>query len=526
MPDSMTRRALARVVVLALCCMGVMVSCAKDPLRVDRNRPPQTYLVAAPAESASASYKIHLYWRGEDPDGYVAGFLWSWDDSTISAFRFTTKTDSIFELEVNDSLALVTGTGQQQPSQSKNHTFFIRAVDNLGKADPSLARFNRRVYNASTERPLVRFVGPLPSNLTDAPDTLCDHTPFKICWTGSDVDGYVKYYRWDVGVFSRGFSTDTCAVFNDPSDPNSVALVNGTYTFTVTAADNAFALSNPALGGRTLFIVNHDPETRILGSTPTDTTPIGYFQPPFENGQVATLPPSGWTPFFQGQTIPYRSTVYFNWEGFDEACDNPRAIAGFSAVLRGTRNGSAGVPGDAYITGFRDLLCTRANGDPIRFTSNKPEDVAGECGFTNLVLDSLDAGRGLAFTVAAKDSSGRADGTPAAFQFNCNFEPHVSDLTVADAPPPNSPPSKLFTWVGTDPEDGLTGEAVLSLDDVLTMNLKGTPGVPIQSISLPETTFRGLAPSNPHKLTVQVKDRAGYLSPEKESITFNITTLP
>ena len=522
MPESITRRNLARVVVLVLCGVGVLVSCAKDPLRVDRNRPPQTYLVGAPAESASASYRVHLYWRGEDADGYVAGFLWSWDDSTVGAFRFTTKTDSVFELEVNDSLSLVGGgTGNQQPGQTKNHTFYIRAVDNLGKADPGLAVFNRRVIQASTQVPIVRFVGALPAAPSPLLDTLCDHTPFKICWTGSDPDGYVKYYRWDVGVFSSSFSTDTCAVFNDPSDPNSVSLINGLYTFTVTAADNAFSLSNPAVGGRTLFVVNNDPQTEILplpGSS--NPAPVGYYFAPYDSGVAVTDTTNAWVPFYEGETIPYRSTIYFHWKGYDAACDDPSGISAYSAVLRGTRDNNA----EPYITGFRDVLCTDADGDTIRFTTNDPRQVAGICGFSTLILDSLDAMNGAAFTVAARDLSGRADGSPAVFQFNCNRLPNAFNLTVEDAP--GTTPAKLFRWVGTDAEDGLTGAAVLHLDDFVTQNPSADTGQPLQSITIPESTFRGLAPSNPHKLTVQVKDRAGALSPQVLEVTFNITELP
>src|SRR6185312_6333791 len=99
-------RSLALVVFLSV-LGSFLLSCAKDPLRVDRNRPPQTFLVAAPVDttvgSLNYSYRVHLYWRGEDADGYVVGFLWSWDDSSIGAFHFTTKTDSIFEVTVNDS---------------------------------------------------------------------------------------------------------------------------------------------------------------------------------------------------------------------------------------------------------------------------------------------------------------------------------------------------------------------------------------------------------------------------------------
>ena len=105
MPSRLWR--ITALVVFTLVTGVVLLSCAKDPLKVDRNRPPQTFLVAAPVDTSVAdisySYRIHLYWRGEDSDGYVVGYEYSWDDSSIGAFKFTTKTDSIFELTVNDS---------------------------------------------------------------------------------------------------------------------------------------------------------------------------------------------------------------------------------------------------------------------------------------------------------------------------------------------------------------------------------------------------------------------------------------
>src|SRR5216117_1636071 len=152
-------RSLALVVFLSV-LGSFLLSCAKDPLRVDRNRPPQTFLVAAPVDTTVAplnySYRVHLYWRGEDADGYVVGFLWSWDDSSIGAFRFTSRTDSIFEVTVNDSTQLTGGTGTN-PGNAKAHSFFIRAVDNRGKADPSLTRFNARAFTAQTNPPTVFF---------------------------------------------------------------------------------------------------------------------------------------------------------------------------------------------------------------------------------------------------------------------------------------------------------------------------------------------------------------------------------
>ncbi|HLQ67406.1 MAG TPA: hypothetical protein VK123_09285 [Candidatus Limnocylindrales bacterium] len=514
----MTRRTLARLVVSALCLAGALASCAKNPVRLDRNRPPETFLVGAPAESSGASYKIHLYWRGEDADGYISGFLWSWDDSTIGHLRFTTKTDSIFELAVNDSASLFAGTGQQQPGQTKAHTFYIRAVDNLGKADPSFSIFSRRVYKATTDKPTVRFVGALPSGALI--DTICDGQPFKICWTGSDVDGWVNYYRWDAGIISSELSKDTCAVFNDPNDPQASGhhLISGVYTFTVTAVDNAFARSDPAVGGRTLFVVNNDPDTRILPHPVVpDPRPVGYYRQPFENGSLAD-PTEHF--FFEGDTIPFRSTVWWYWTGFDAACDNPRGITGYAAVLRGTHSPS-GI-GDPYTTGFQYHICDSTAGHPVYFTTNNPAVVGNVCTLQNLVLDSLDAGYNLLFNVSARDSSGRSDGTPAAFRFNCNFPPTVDSLTVESAtvstPGGGTAPAKRFKWQGKDREDGLTKGAQLRLDGTITSLFNNFE----QEVVVPNSAFLQIATENPHYVELRVTDRAGFFSDTTLTVSFDI----
>ena len=313
----------ARVVVLLVGVSAFLAACAKDPVRVDRNRPPNTYLVAAPAESATASYRIHLYWRGEDPDGYVAGFQWAWDDSSINAFRFTEKTDSIFELAVNDSDVIANGTSNLPPGTSRIHTFFIRAVDNLGKPDPNLTQFNHRIYSASTVKPIVQYVGQYPSGAEI--DTLCDGEPFEVCWTGSDPDGSVIGYKFDVGSFSSPILQDTCVTFNDPSDPRSISLSSGLYTITVQAVDNAFALSDPG-ASKALIVVNRDPSTWFTDGSGGRNAPVGYYIQPFLQGQPV---PPVIKQFAEGDTVPYRSTVWWNWDGQDNLCDTPNGIESF-----------------------------------------------------------------------------------------------------------------------------------------------------------------------------------------------------
>jgi len=501
MPAFDTWRSLARVVVAVVCSVGFMTSCAKDPLRVDRNRPPQTFLVSAPAESASASYRIHLYWRGEDPDGYVAGFLWSWDDSSVSAFRFTTKTDSIFNLTVNDSSQLVGGTGQTQPSTVRAHTFFIRAVDNLGKADPSLAFFNRRVYNATTQKPTVRFVGAIPSGA--ASDTLRDKEPFKVCWTGSDPDGYVAYYRYDIGPINSPLSADTCAFFNDASNPKSNPLSSGLYSLTVTAVDNAFAISDPG-AGRIFLVVNFDPDTWIEPKGAPE--PKGHYIQHYLRGQPFHFEGE----FAPGDTIPFRSTAWWEWGGSDKDGGPDSCISGWSVGLfPGTRDNF-----EPYVIGFLDHLSATQ-----RFTTNNPA-VLGPLGFTTQILDSLDAGPML-FRVTSRDCSGRLDGTPAPFAFYCNRAPVLTDIGYENVSPGGIPSKRIF-WTSEDIEDGLTKGALITLDGIERIELVDYQ----QEIIIPESRFIPFSPSNPHSVSVRVKDRAGIFSENSLGVQFDVTYPP
>jgi len=303
---------LARLALAGASLVALFGSCAKNPLLVDRNRPPRTFLVAAPLDSTithpsatgvTYSYRVHLYWRGEDPDGYVVGFLWAFDDSSAGHYHFTTKTDSIFDLTVNDTTD-ITG-GSTIIGTSKFHTFYIRAVDNLDEPDPNLAVFNRTIFKATTIPPHVRFVGALPSG--NGVDTLSDGQPFQICWTGDDSDGVVIQYKIDIGSFSGPLTSDTCATFNSPGDPKSIPLASGVYNLTLTAVDNALSVGKTNL----FFVVNHDPETWFEPKG----APIGHYFPPFLGGNV--VDPSTVVNFGQGDTIPYRSTVWFDWNGED-----------------------------------------------------------------------------------------------------------------------------------------------------------------------------------------------------------------
>jgi hypothetical protein len=348
--------------------IALFAGCAKTPLTWTE---PVSFLVAAPIDSTIAhpaatgvsySYRVHLYWRGEDPDGYVVGFLWAFDDSSAGRLHYTTKTDSTFDLTVNDSTD-ITG-GSTIIGSTRFHTFYIKAVDNLGKPENAPPTPKPTPTKASTIPPHVRFVGAIPSIAardSGRVDTLSDAQPFQIHWTGNDSDGVVIRYKIDVGSYSGPLTSDTSATFN--GGPGTIGLASGIYNLTLTAVDNALAVGKTNL----FFVVNHDPETWFEPKG----APNGWYRAPFVNGNPGD--PNQAQPFFEGDTVPYRSTVWFNWDGEDlgrpgvqpTPLPESNCLNGFSLELRGgTRNG-----GEAYVIGFIDTI---PGAPPRRFQSNEP----------------------------------------------------------------------------------------------------------------------------------------------------------
>ena len=518
MPLQRFARSLGRIAMAGL-ALALVGSCAKNPLRVDRNRPPRTFLVAAPIDSTIAhpaatgqsySYRVHMYWRGEDPDGYVAGFLWAFDDSSVGHLRYTTKTDSTFDLTVNDSTDILGGS--TIIGFTRFHTFYIKAVDNLGKADPNFAIFNRTTFKAATIKPRVRFVGSLPGGI--GIDTLADGAPFRVSWTGDDSDGVVIRYKVNVGAYSGPLVTDTFAVFNDPTNPRSINLGSGLYNLTITAVDNAFAVGTTAF----FFVVNHDPETWFEPKG----NPNGYYHPPFLGGEA--VDESVVVPFAEGDTVPYRSTVWFNWGGEDlgrpGTRNNPNpesnCVDAYSLELRnGTRNG-----GEPYVIGFVDSI----RGNPVRpFKSSEPNYLR-QSGNQNFVLDSLDAGFNMYLLAASHDCSGRGDGTKAAFRFNSNFRPFMDSLRVdcGNSGPQGSPPfqdGRFITWFAHDVEDGKARSVRIQYDDLLT---EPTPDG-VEFWFKADSTFARLRPGSiSHSVRVWAVDRAGFVSDSSLVVNFDL----
>lgn len=241
---------------IPLAAMIFLTGCRRqEKVFVDANLAPDTRLTSAPGPYSQANYRIHLYWDGTDQDGFVVAYHFAWDDTVPnygaenSPWRATSNTDSLFK-------ALIDTAGE-----TRRHTFYVRAVDNEGKLDPSPARVR---FDAWTVVPridsLYRVGGPLdpssPYYDPDAKDTVLMGTPTEFVWGGYDPDGLgapIEYsYRLDSNPFSP---------FGPETGVTIPTVSSGTHFFYVKAQDETGAENFPE---NYKFVMNYEPDSQIL----------------------------------------------------------------------------------------------------------------------------------------------------------------------------------------------------------------------------------------------------------------------
>lgn len=169
------------VACLFLTTILIAIGC-RQPLtpNIDRNLAPETWITAAPQDTlttrdedgnpiqpdpSTIAVRFHPYWAGSDRDGEVVGFYFAVVETLPLAppglpggppplpgpkpqdYHFTTKTDSVFIFRVSEF------------ASDREHAFFIYAVDNLGKGDPTPARVIFNAQDNYPPRPIFDYAG-------------------------------------------------------------------------------------------------------------------------------------------------------------------------------------------------------------------------------------------------------------------------------------------------------------------------------------------------------------------------------
>ena len=344
-----------RVVLCLLALALVAGSGCRKPLtpNIDRNEPPETWITAAPMDTLTVKnaggqvgnppsittipVRFHLYWAGSDPDGAVAGYYFAVVETTATVvegvtatlpgpkpqdYHFTTKTDTTFIFNVTEN------------APDRQHAFFLYAVDNQGKPDPTPARFIFNAIDKFPPQPVIvlaqatgDIVVPTPGGgvqvedhtyaVTDTfnrntftRDTVPMGAQLDFAWRGQITlaGTYVTGYRYkldepqfvsvDSSVHSVSYGTGL---------PGSSPVTPGTKVFYLLALDQAGGAGQTSRR----FVVNFSPDTWWAGPDPAQFPPstdgeansraVDVLSWPTENASVALvtnppLPPSTFGP--------------------------------------------------------------------------------------------------------------------------------------------------------------------------------------------------------------------------------------
>jgi hypothetical protein len=364
-----------------------------DSVSFDRNRPPETFITQGPENSTVEDdptdlfYRAHLFWRGEDLDGTVIGFRFAIDDTNDpGSWTFTSQTDSVFRFPVAE-------VGSQE------HLFLIRAVDDLGKQDPTPDTL--RFESFTTGPPNVHFTQIIVNDQEfkyTGRDTVEVFSTITVCWTGSDPDGEI------VGWESK-FDTEPDYRFHARNDTcrTEGPLRAGRHTLVVRGIDDAGAKSTTV--ARATIQVNFDPVTTIDRSSIVSYLPRPWVSP------TDTL----WVDFEEGvhDTVPGNGFLRFCWSSQD--IDGPVADYFWAFAGQGERTTETCVPP----AGKPDSLLTPL---PIALSSPGP------------------------LTVRARDVYGQAETPTDTVRVLINFAARV-DFTDPNPPdiPINLPHQFAFT---------------------------------------------------------------------------------
>ncbi len=156
--------------------------CKKTDITGDglENQAPNTYLVVdtlAISNDNRFSTQLNIKWWGDDPDGFVKGFEYTFDSliNNNTVWIFTAANDSTFNLNIPAGLSVF------------DFPFSVRAIDNLDLADPTPASIRWPLKNTP---PTISF-----AYVPDGGNPLAGGNPnwsfpvVRYNWTVLDLDG-------------------------------------------------------------------------------------------------------------------------------------------------------------------------------------------------------------------------------------------------------------------------------------------------------------------------------------------------
>ncbi len=414
--------------LLGWCCLLGLIflwGCRREsPSTFDSNFAPETYISRAPAESTLAYYRIHLFWNGADKDGRISYFEYAVTDSNktpgedtpgFTGFYRTTSTDSTFVLSADNPQIL-------------GHRFYVRAIDNEGKVDPTPAwayfvAHNYNFPNVSWHTQVGRWIDrdgnersiQLRSlNRYNPTDTIGVGGNITLSWSGYDLDqgGYITGYEYrtsDAPAFLGGSLADTTLSldFSPIVSGGNTTYFSGSEAVQVRAIDDAGAKTQP--DSIRSVVVNFDPITWIVHPDATD--------PPVRN--VVFRERSTKKVYPSGTTLAYdEGGSYRQIEFFYTGLDDPRDLTVDEEIQAGVTQFSFRRLKNGGGPAYKEIYPLQ----PEKWTAYPGTNIFDFPETQN--LEPAD----WTFLVRAKDALGRW-GKPDTVKVNVNYKPFFTSVS-------------------------------------------------------------------------------------------------
>lgn len=148
--------------------------------------------------------RVEANWWGNAPGGFVVGYEISTDNQ--QTWHFTTTQDSSFLLNI-------------PPGQdSADVVVYVRAIDNLGRKDPTPAS---TLFPIKNSKPQVSFVFSKPLGGISSQNPVIVFPVIKYSFEGSDPDGFQ-----DIDVYELYINDTNATPFLLPANANAFTLIS------------------------------------------------------------------------------------------------------------------------------------------------------------------------------------------------------------------------------------------------------------------------------------------------------------
>jgi len=295
------RAAAARVLGLpgALGAVGlalaVLGGCSPKRAFLPKLPPETTVFVQGAVDTVS--YRVHLYWFGTDPDGYVVAYELRFKNPAAPAdtqWVRTTLTDSLFQVYTPDSVSLP--------------VFEVRAIDDGGMVDPSPASQSFQFRNLPPTLAIASGPGPRDSTLLSV----------TASWIATDPDGDIRNAKYRVWLDGNEASPNvtTATTFTVPTDQFRRGGLLGPRKrklFVQAVDEGGFAAPPESLQW---YVWSPVPDTTlargrllIVDDSPGSTAPQVRQDTLFANAATRNLLDGTWRVLKLELTQPFRSTM-------------------------------------------------------------------------------------------------------------------------------------------------------------------------------------------------------------------------